>query len=90
MKLFFSNLKKFRSYLKYAPVAILKTEVADTYLNWLWWFLDPLLFMMVYTFVAQIIFSSKIQYFPLFVFICLNAWNIFDRSVKRGLIMVRA
>ena len=89
MRLFFSNLKKYKGYLRYAPVSILKTEVANTYLNWLWWFLEPILFMLTYTFVASFIFNQKIQYFPLFVFIGLNTWNYFDRCVKRGVVMMR-
>ena len=89
MRLFFSNLKKYKGYLKYAPVSILKTEVANTYLNWLWWFLEPLLFMLTYTFVASLIFNQSLPYFPLFVFIGLNTWNYFDRCVKRGVVMMR-
>ncbi len=89
MRLFFSNLKKYKGYLGYAPVSILKTEVANTYLNWLWWFLEPLLFMLTYTLVASFIFNQKIRFFPLFVFVGLNTWNYFDRCVKRGVVMMR-
>lgn len=89
MKQFFGNIKKYSGYLRYAPVATLKAEVSTTYLNWLWWFLDPLLFMFIYTFIAKIMFNSKIEYFPLFVFIGLNAWNMFNRSAVAGLNMIR-
>ncbi|MCR5781631.1 MAG: polysaccharide ABC transporter [Clostridia bacterium] len=90
MKLFFSNLKKYKGYLTYAPVSILKTEVSSTYLNWLWWFLDPLFFMLIYTFVAGFIFNQKIEYFPMFVFVGLNTWNLFDHSVRRGVVMMKS
>ncbi|MCR5040907.1 MAG: ABC transporter permease [Clostridia bacterium] len=89
MRLFISNLKRYQGYLRGAPVSILKTEVASTYLNWLWWFLEPILFMLTYTFVASFIFNQKVDYFPLFVFIGLNTWNYFDRCVKRGVVMMR-
>ena len=89
MKEFFRNLRKYRGYLLYAPIANLKTEVSSTYLNWLWWFLDPLFFMLVYVFVAQIVFKSSVQYFPIFVFIGLNAWNMFSWSITRAVNMVR-
>ena len=36
----------------------LRAEVAGSYLNWLWWILDPLLFMLVYTFVVRVVFTS--------------------------------
>ena len=89
MRQLFQNLKEYKAYLGYAPKSILKTEVADTYLNWLWWFLDPLLFMLVYTFFAGFFFSKKVEYFPIFVFIGLNCWNFFDRSIKRGVTLVK-
>lgn len=89
MKEFFKNLKKYKGYLRYAPIATLKTEVSATYLNWLWWFLDPLFFMLVYTFIAKIIFRSSVQYFPMFVFIGLNAWNMFSWSITRAVNMIR-
>ena len=52
MKKFIDNLKKYKGYMLYATKASLKSEVAGSRLNWLWWILDPFLFMLVYTFVA--------------------------------------
>ncbi len=89
MKEFFQNVKTYKGYLRYAPIANLKTEVSSTYLNWLWWFLDPLFFMLVYTFVAKAVFKSSVEYFPMFVFIGLNAWNMFSWSVTRAVNMIR-
>lgn len=49
---FFKDIKKYWSYTVRSAKAELKSEVASSYLSWLWWILDPLLFMMVYTFIA--------------------------------------
>lgn len=51
MKRFLRDLVKYRRYMLYSAKAQLKNEVAGSFLNWLWWILDPLLFMLVYTFV---------------------------------------
>ena len=56
MKKFINNIKKYKGYMLYATKATLKSEVAGSRLNWLWWILDPFLFMLVYTFVAEIVF----------------------------------
>ena len=52
MNRFIKDMKRYFAYAKFAARADLKAEVASSYLNWLWWVLDPLLFMMVYTFIA--------------------------------------
>lgn len=63
--------------------------MAGSYLNWLWWILDPLLFMLVYSFVALIVFGKGEPYFPVFVFIGLNSWNFFNKSVNRSVKIIR-
>lgn len=89
MKQFYIDLKKYFSYAKYSAKSDLKAEVASSYLNWLWWILDPLLFMMVYTFIAVIVFRSKVQYFPVFVFVGLTMWNFFNKTVIGSVKIIR-
>ena len=57
MKRFLKNVKKYWSYSLCAAKAELKAEVANSYLNWLWWILDPLSFMIIYTFMVKIVFN---------------------------------
>ena len=54
MKRFKSDFKKYFAYAKFSARSDLKSEVASSYLNWLWWVLDPMLFMLVYTFIARL------------------------------------
>lgn len=82
MKRFFSDFMTYRNYTAYAARAELKAEVAGSHLSWLWWFLDPMLYMLVYSFVAILVFRSGEPYFPVFVFIGLNCWRFFANSVK--------
>ena len=89
MNRFKSDFKKYFAYAKFSARSDLKSEVASSYLNWLWWILDPMLFMLVYTFIAQIVFRSNVQYFPIFVFVGLTLWDFFNKTVQGSVKMVR-
>jgi len=78
---FFRDIKKYWEYITFAAKAELKDEVAGSILGWVWWILDPLFFMMVYTFVVQYVFRSGGKDFPIFVFIGLTAWNLFNNTI---------
>lgn len=82
MKRFFADVSKFKNFVIYSARSELKAEVAGSFLSWLWWFLDPLLFMFVYSFVAVLIFRTNLDHFPVFVFIGLNCWQFFSKMVK--------
>ncbi len=90
MERFWNDLKKYGQYVVYAGKADLKSEIANSHLSWLWWLLDPLLFMLVYTFIALVVFGKGEKYFPLFVFIGLTAWKFFDRTIKQSVTIVSA
>ena len=81
MKRFFYDLKKYKNYIIYATKSELKTEIINSYLGWIWMILEPLCFMLIYMFIAGIIFKSKVEYFPIFVFIGLSIWNFFNKMV---------
>lgn len=51
--------------------------------------LDPLLFMLVYTFIALIVFKKSVEYFPVFVFIGLTCWNFFNKCVLGSVKVVK-
>lgn len=81
MKKFFYNIKKYLRYALRAASSELKSEVSDSYLNWLWWMIEPLCFMLIYTFVFGVIFKSNEKYFAVFVFTGLTAWEFFNRML---------
>ena len=87
-KRFFADLKKYKNYVSYATLSELKSEVAGSFLSWLWWILDPLLYMLVYSFVAEIVFGKGTPAFPVFVFIGLNCWHFFSKSVKASVRLI--
>lgn len=90
MKKFYLDMKKYFNYAYVSAKAELKSEIANSYLSWMWWILDPLLFMLVYTFISAIVFGQKIQYFPIYVFIGLSCWQFFEKTVKQSVKIVSA
>lgn len=77
-------------YAKYAIKSGLKSEVASSHLSWLWWILDPILFMLVYWFIFMVIFGQKKEYFHIFVFVGLSMWNLFNKTVSGSVRIVAA
>lgn len=88
MTTFLYDIKKFYKYLMYAIKSDLKSEVANSHLSWLWWILDPLMFMLVYVFIALIVFSKGEQYLPVFIFSGLSCWSFFENTVKNSVKLV--
>lgn len=86
---FFVDVKKYKSYMICAAKSDLKAEVADSYLNWIWWILEPFCLMLVYTFIFGMIFEKSEAYYPLFIFIGLTLWNFFSANVKKSASIVR-
>lgn len=89
MKRVIEDVKKYHKYLLFASKSELKAEVSSSYLNWLWWILDPLLFMCVYSFVSLIVFQKPEKYFAAFVFIGLTVWNFFSKTVNASVKIVK-
>ena len=90
MEKFINNLKRYFTYAVYAAKSELKAEVANSYLNWLWWILDPVCFMLIYTFIVQIVFSTSEPFLPVFVFVGLTAWNYFNKMINSSVKIVKA
>lgn len=81
MKKFFNNMKKYCKYAVRSAKAELKSEVADSYLNWLWWVIEPFCFMLIYSFVFGVVFPNNEKYFASFVMLGLALWDFFNRMV---------
>ncbi|MCL2336975.1 MAG: ABC transporter permease [Firmicutes bacterium] len=74
-------LWKNHEYILYYAGILLKQRVAGSYLGFLWLILQPLMFMLIYTFVVTMIFQNRMEHFNIYVLIGLNAWTLFQRSV---------
>lgn len=81
MKRFINDIKRYWNYIVYSTKSELKTEIINSHLGWIWMVLEPLCFMLIYTFIAVIVFKSSVDYFPIFVFIGLAIWNFFNKMI---------
>jgi ABC-type polysaccharide/polyol phosphate export permease len=70
-----------RQLVRYLVQADLKKKGADSLLGNLWWVIDPLLQMLVYVVLVEIIFAKKQEAYPLFVFAAILPWKWFSSSL---------
>ena len=88
-KRFCNDIKKYFHFSIVSARSQLKAEVANSYLNWIWWVLDPLCFMLIYTFMFGYVFKSSEQYFPVFIFIGLSMWAFFSRTMTNSVKIIK-
>lgn len=80
----FNDIRKYRQYVVRSARAHLREEVTKSYLDWLWWVIEPLCMMLIYTFVFGFVFGSSEPNFAIFVFIGLIMWTFFSRNISYG------
>ena len=73
----------------YAAKSQLKSEVANSFLNWIWWFLEPLCFMGIYALVFTMFFKGTIEYLTAFIFLGITIWEFFNVMMKTSVKLVR-
>ncbi|MBS4536515.1 ABC transporter permease [Clostridium sp. D2Q-14] len=76
------DFKKYKEYILFTTKSELKVQLSSTFLGYLWWILDPLMYMLVYMLVVMIIFKSGGENFPIFVFSALVPWKWTVSSIK--------
>lgn len=86
---FAKEMRKYWKFAYYAAKSDLRAEVANSYLNWLWWILEPLSSMLIYTIVFGIVFKTEEKYFPIFVFIAITVWDFFSRCLSSSVSLIR-
>lgn len=60
----------------------IKTTVANTWLGPLWWILDPLVLMAIYTFVIKIVFERGGAGYHIFALCGIVTWQSFSSSLN--------
>ena len=83
------DLKKYMPYAIWSAKADLGAEVASSYLNWLWWLIEPFCMMIIYTIIFGIVFKASEDYFSVFIFIGISMWSFFSRSINGSVNTVR-
>lgn len=89
MKRFVKDMKKYYNYAIYSAKAELKAEVAGSYLNWVWWVLEPFCLMLIYAFIFGFVFDAREEYFTAFIYVGLTLWTFFNQNMKNSVRMVK-
>jgi ABC-2 type transport system permease protein len=71
-----------RRLIGYLARADLRKTGSDTLFGNIWWLLDPLLQMAVYTIVVTVVFERKQEAYPLFVFAAILPWKWFNSAIS--------
>ena len=82
-----------RKYFRYAIRSArsdLRSEVANAYLDWLWWLIEPFCMMLIYTLIFGVVFNAAEEYFPIFIFSGLAMWSFFSRGMNVSVNIVRS
>lgn len=90
MKKFFGDVRKYWQYTVYAAKTDLKAEVANSYLNRLWWLLEPFFNMLVYVVVFGQVMGNSIRNYATFVFSALLMWNFFSKTINYSVKLIRS
>lgn len=79
------ELLRYMELLSYKVFADLRAEARQTYLNFLWWVIEPVLYMTVFYVVFGLLLKrgGGPEYIP-FLLCGLIAWRWFDNAVRTG------
>ena len=89
MKKFVHDILDYGQYMVYAARTDLKAEVANSYLNRLWWLLEPFFNMVVYVIVFGQVMGNSIRNYATFVYSALLMWSLFSKTVNYSVKLVR-
>ena len=88
-KRFFADMKKYWAYMMFSAKADLRAEVANSYLNRLWWLLEPFFNMLVYVIVFGHVLGRSIENYATFTFSALLMWNFFSKTLNYSVKLIR-
>lgn len=89
IKKFCEDIRKYGQYIVYAAQTDLRAEVADSYLNRLWWLLEPFFNMIVYVIVFGNLMGGNVENYATFIFSALLMWNFFSKTINYSVKAVR-
>jgi len=90
LKRIINDIKKYRGYILYSAKSELNNEVASSYLNWIWWILNPVFLMLIYTFLVKVVFKTHEPYFAVFVFTGITIWTVYNKVLKSSVKLIKS
>jgi ABC-type polysaccharide/polyol phosphate export permease len=82
------ELSSRRRLVRYLVQADLKKKGADSLLGNLWWVLDPLLQMLIYVVLVEVLFQRPQVDYPLFIFAAILPWKWFTSAMGDSIVAV--
>lgn len=89
IKRFFKDIREYAFFCRYMARTSLKEEVANSYLNWIWWVLEPLASMAIYYVIFVNILGRDQLYYGAFIYSGTLIWSYFDRCMLFAVSAVR-
>lgn len=80
-----NEVYRYRELIRNLVVRDLKVRYKNSVLGFLWSLVNPLLMMLVFTVVFQIMLPQQIRVFPIFVLCALLPWNWFAASLNEAI-----
>lgn len=78
------TLYQYKDLILYKTFADLRAESAKTYIGVLWWIIDPIIFMLIFYFVFDVLMKRGVPDFVPFLLIGLAAWRWFQGTLVNG------
>lgn len=82
------ELYQYREMFRMTILRNLRTRYKGSLLGFLWTFLNPLLMLAVYSMVFTTVIRIDMDYYPLYIFVGLIAWNMFVSSVQDSSVVI--
>lgn len=89
MKKFFSNCKYYFPFSLYTAKSRLLGEVSGLYLGAIWWFLEPIISMALFTFMFMVIFQRNRPCMMAYISCGMMMWNLFNSTVRGSIGTIR-
>lgn len=89
MQYFFRDLREYGNYINYAAKAKLKEDLGRSYLGWIWWILEPAVFVLIYMFVFTVVFQRTTEYLVAFIFIGISLWRFFNSTIQGSVPLIK-
>ena len=88
-----TNVLARKDLLRALVLTELRASVAGSKLGWIWWFLDPVLMMLVYWGIVVGVFGRGAEQYapyPVFLFCALITWKHFSTTLTRAMTLLRS
>ena len=86
---FLKDLKEYSYLSRYMARTGLKAEVANSYLNWIWWVLEPLASMVIYYLIFSQLLGRDQEYYVAFIYAGTLLWSYFERCTLFAVSAIR-